>query len=284
MHQCTSALPVRHVVEETPFVLMLTISSPTLALSPSLSLSLSLTARARSTLRRAALVGSLVALAGAAFAPLSAAPSASAHAHNAPTTTRHASVPHIAAAHILPRIAQRRMRPLTRHVALPPRAATAHPAAHPVAPAKASGSYSGPVSAPPAGRGIGSWVVPGIASFAEPRSAANAGTWGWCTSWPLYRYGARLAGLGNALDWTAAARARGLATGYTARVGAVVVFAPYAQGAGALGHVAIVEAVYANGWLLISESDFAWSAIGGGFGRVDYRYVFTGGGVSFIYV
>lgn len=64
-------------------------------------------------------------------------------------------------------------------------------------------------------------------------------------------------------------------------VGAVVWFNPYVQGASSEGHYAVVEALGPNGWVLISEMNFFWR--GGGFARVDYRYIHVGPGVSFRY-
>ncbi len=65
------------------------------------------------------------------------------------------------------------------------------------------------------------------------------------------------------------------------RPGATVVFAPGVQGASAGGHYSRVVAVYPGGqWFLVSEMNFYWR--GGGFGKVSYRYVHTGPGVTFI--
>lgn len=66
------------------------------------------------------------------------------------------------------------------------------------------------------------------------------------------------------------------------RVGAVVWFAPGVQGAGGAGHYAVVAAIGPNGWLLVLEMNFYWR--GGGWAKLDYRYVHTsGGGISFGY-
>lgn len=86
--------------------------------------------------------------------------------------------------------------------------------------------------------------------------------------------------MGNALNWASSAAARGYAVGSTPVVGGTVVFQPGVQGAGGAGHVAHVEAVYPDGWFLISEMNFYIN--GGGWGRVDYRYAHTGWGVQFI--
>lgn len=119
-----------------------------------------------------------------------------------------------------------------------------------------------------------------VTSFAEAVSAkpANAYPFGECT------YGAEalahdnLNGLGNARDWLANARARGLPTGTTPRVGATVTFQPGVQGASWLGHVGHVVALGANGaFEMEAMNDDA------GFGRYAYRWVHVGAGVAFIY-
>lgn len=64
--------------------------------------------------------------------------------------------------------------------------------------------------------------------------------------------------------------------------GAVVWEAPGTQGASAGGHYAQVVAVAPGGyWVLITEMNFYWR--GGGYGKVDYRYIHVGAGVTFIY-
>ena len=64
--------------------------------------------------------------------------------------------------------------------------------------------------------------------------------------------------------------------------GAAVWFNPNVQGAGSDGHWAQAVAVSSDGyWVLITEMNFAWR--GGGFGRVDFRYIHVGAGVYFIH-
>ena len=75
-------------------------------------------------------------------------------------------------------------------------------------------------------------------------------------------------------------------TGYTHSStpvpGAVVWFDPYVQGAGADGHWAQLVAISPDHyWLLITEMNFSWR--GGGWGRVDFRYIHVGPGIRFIY-
>ena len=64
--------------------------------------------------------------------------------------------------------------------------------------------------------------------------------------------------------------------------GAAVWFNPNVQGAGSAGHWAQAVAVSPDGyWVLITEMNFSWN--GGGFGRVDFRYIHVGSGVVFIH-
>jgi hypothetical protein len=70
--------------------------------------------------------------------------------------------------------------------------------------------------------------------------------------------------------------------GSTPRPGATVVFAGGVQRASAGGHYARVVAIAPGGQLfLVSEMNFTWR--GGGWQKVNYRYVHTGPGISFIY-
>ena len=105
---------------------------------------------------------------------------------------------------------------------------------------------------------------------------------GQCTWWAQYkRQDERLTHMGSAMYWASSAAGRGYRIGTTPVAGATVVFQPGVQGAGGYGHVAHVEAVYPDGWFLVSEMNFYVN--GGGWGRVDYRYAHAGWGVSFIY-
>ena len=139
----------------------------------------------------------------------------------------------------------------------------------------------GGVSTAPAG--IGSWVRPaGYYAYGMSSHGFYSNLFGWCTWYAAYRHqNEPLMQLGNAASWAWNAPRHGLHTGSRPAVGATVVFQPGVQGASGLGHVGHVEKVYSNGWFLISEMSFYWN--GGGWGRVSYRYVHTGSGVSFIY-
>ena len=71
--------------------------------------------------------------------------------------------------------------------------------------------------------------------------------------------------------------------GSTPIAGAAVFFDSYEQGALSEGHWAQVVAVSSDHyWVLISEMNFAWR--GGGFGRIDYRYIHVSPHVHFVYV
>lgn len=62
--------------------------------------------------------------------------------------------------------------------------------------------------------------------------------------------------------------------------GDAVFFAGGVQGASSEGHWAEIVAIAPDGyWMLISEMNFAWR--GAGFGKVDYRYVHAGSGLSY---
>lgn len=146
------------------------------------------------------------------------------------------------------------------------------PTPRPASPPPPSGPYSS--STPP----------PGYNSFAmtEPSPDPWAGSWGQCTWWTAYkRQDENFSGFGNALNWANAAQAAGYTVTATPAANATVVFAPGVQGASSLGHVSHVEQVLTGGWVLVSEMNFFWN--GGGFARVDYRYVYAGSGVWFIH-
>lgn len=134
--------------------------------------------------------------------------------------------------------------------------------------------------------GIGPWTpVPGHPSYGMSDFAGDphSSEFGVCTWWAWYmrRDEPQLGYLGYASNWINAARAKGMRTGYAPAVGATVVFQPGVQGASGSGHVGHVVQLLSGGWFIISEMNFYWN--GGGWGRVDYRYVHTGSGVAFIY-
>jgi surface antigen len=87
---------------------------------------------------------------------------------------------------------------------------------------------------------------------------------------------------GNADQWWANAAAAGYPEGQTPQVGSIVVWGPEVPGESyGYGHVAYVEAVE-SGRFEVSEMNF--DAPGGGWDRVDYRWVMDGAGyLGFIY-
>ena len=132
-------------------------------------------------------------------------------------------------------------------------APTTTPAPAPVA--SASGAFAAP-------------VVTSVATYTGGSTAGNTYAWGNCT-WYVKNVRPDLPNmLGNGGSWTANAAARGYATGYTPRVGAV---------AEEPGHVAYVEAVNADGTISISEMNYA-----GGLGQVHRRTV-PASNYSYIY-
>ncbi len=71
--------------------------------------------------------------------------------------------------------------------------------------------------------------------------------------------------------------------GLTPVAGDPIYFDGGEQGADPAGHWAQAVAVAPdNYWVLVSEMNFAWR--GGGFGRIDYRYIHVGPHVHFVYV
>lgn len=62
---------------------------------------------------------------------------------------------------------------------------------------------------------------------------------------------------GNASGWGASAAAAGRVVDATPAAGAVAVFAPGIDGAGELGHVAVVDSVNSDGTITISEGNYA---------------------------
>ena len=128
---------------------------------------------------------------------------------------------------------------------------------------------------------IGQWSRTGYAAYTA-WWGGDGYAFGQCTAGARYLSGNHIpTGLGDAKDWANNARRRGMAVGFTPRVGSTVVFQPGVQGASYTGHAGHVVAVYGNGWFMMeAENDYF---DGGGFNRVDYRYAHAGPGVQFIY-
>ena len=121
---------------------------------------------------------------------------------------------------------------------------------------------------------IHQWSAPsgcyGRIYYPNPANYVNRPSYGWCNWWPEV--------LHPTLTGYAALHQPNHST---PRAGAVVFFAPFVQGASAAGHYAQVVAVGPGGWLLITEMNFYWR--GGGWQKVDYRFIHTGPGVVFRY-
>lgn len=127
-------------------------------------------------------------------------------------------------------------------------------------------------------------AVPGFNSFAVQDYAGDpyGDSFGQCTWWAAHkRPDENLTGIGNAWTWADGARARGYTVTSWPVPNATVVFQPGAEGALGAGHVAHVEQLLPGGWILVSEMNTGWN--GGGWGRVDYRYITPGPGVMFIH-
>jgi surface antigen len=121
-----------------------------------------------------------------------------------------------------------------------------------------------------------------VSTGMKPANWRNTYAYGWCTWYAAQTFYRNTDYFGNAKDWLASARRHGYPTGTTPRVGAVVVFQPGWDGAGPLGHVAIVTSVEPAGFFTIREMNRT-GVPGGGFGKVDNWAGHTGAGVSFIY-
>jgi surface antigen len=120
-------------------------------------------------------------------------------------------------------------------------------------------------------------------------SAADYGSlshffYGQCTYWANMRYhqmtGHWIPWLGNAYQWAYQAPSYGwtLSTTPNPHGSSIMVFSPHAEGAGAYGHVAVVESVNSDG--SVTTSNWNW---GGAWATLEYRTFYPGPGVSFIW-
>ena len=124
-------------------------------------------------------------------------------------------------------------------------------------------------------RVITQWTVPegcfGRIFYPNPHNYVARPSYGWCNWWPEVLHPAY-----------SGSTVLHLPSHSRPVPGAVVWFAPGVQGASGAGHYAQVVAISPNGyWLLITEMNFSWR--GGGWQRVDYRFIHIGSGVSFRY-
>ncbi|MGH2503781.1 MAG: hypothetical protein ACRDID_14825 [Ktedonobacterales bacterium] len=122
---------------------------------------------------------------------------------------------------------------------------------------------------------INQWTVPPgcYANIYVPNRAnyVQAASWGYCNWWVEVTHP-------NAPNITYGNYARGT----TPVAGAAIFFDGGEQGADPAGHWAEAVAVSPDHyWVLISEMNFAWR--GGGFGRIDYRYIHVSPHVHFLY-
>ena len=119
-------------------------------------------------------------------------------------------------------------------------------------------------------------------------SASDAGNlnrffYGQCTYWANMRYGQLtghyVAWLGNANQWPYGAAAAGWIVSSTPHLPSIIAFAPYVDGAGAYGHVGVVESISGN-----SVTYSSWNVAGAPFATTVYLTVTApAGGVSFLY-
>jgi surface antigen len=117
----------------------------------------------------------------------------------------------------------------------------------------------------------------------SPSDAGNLNRffYGQCTYWANMRYhqltGHWVPWLGNANAWPSQAAAYGWVVSATPHIPSIMAFAPYVQGAGAYGHVAIAESMNGND---ITTSN--WNA-GGAWATTTYQINHPGPGVYFLY-
>jgi surface antigen len=118
-----------------------------------------------------------------------------------------------------------------------------------------------------------------------PASGGNRYAYGYCT-WYVYNRRVQLgrpipSNLGNANTWARRAASAGYRVDRVPEVGAIM------QNGGGLGHVAVVEVIYPNGTIMVSEMnahygvDFDGHA--SGWGRVSHRIVNNPGDYTFIH-
>lgn len=122
-------------------------------------------------------------------------------------------------------------------------------------------------------------------SYDGLRSISNAGnlyTDGQCTYYAFNRraeLGKPIGSLwGNASNWAASASQAGFNVNNTPEVGTIFQSAPGQNGAGAYGHVGVVESVNPNGTLTVSEMN--WN---GGVNVKSYRTIYNPGSYNYIH-
>jgi hypothetical protein len=123
---------------------------------------------------------------------------------------------------------------------------------------------------------IGPWTVPpdcyANVYTPNPKNYVSRPGFGWCNWWPEVLHP-------NQPDILTGKEYK---RGSVPVPGAAIFFSGNVQGASSDGHFAQVVAVAPDHyWVLITEMNFAWR--GAGFGKVNYRYIHVGPGVTFIY-
>ncbi|HIW12653.1 MAG TPA: CHAP domain-containing protein [Candidatus Salinicoccus stercoripullorum] len=139
----------------------------------------------------------------------------------------------------------------------------------PSAPAPQTAEYEEPSAPAPAGD--------------TAASAANHYTQGDCT-WHVYErlneMGVSVSNSwGNASNWDSAALGSGMTVSNSPSVGAIMQLDPGQGGAGSMGHVAVVEAVNADGSIQVSEMN--WN---GGFGVESTRTISASAAASYDFI
>ena len=123
---------------------------------------------------------------------------------------------------------------------------------------------------------ISQWTVPpgcyGNIYYPNPANYVYRSGFGWCNWWPEVLHPGQ-----PDLLWGGEYKRSSVPA-----VGAAIFFSGGVQGASSDGHYAEVVAIPSDHyWVLVSEMNFYWR--GGGWQKVDYRYIHVGPGVTFIY-
>ncbi len=128
----------------------------------------------------------------------------------------------------------------------------------------------------------GGVTFPGVPGAPSSSPNLNRFFYGQCTYWANMRYG-QLTGhyvpwLGNANAWPSQAAAYGWVVSSTPHIPSIMAFAPYVQGAGYYGHVAIAESM--NGDDITTSN---WNVAGSAWATTKYLINHPGPGVTFLY-
>jgi surface antigen len=124
------------------------------------------------------------------------------------------------------------------------------------------------------------WRVAPAHAAGQTSAAPNPFPWGQCTWWAAQERPDLIGAVwGDAEAWAWEAGAAGRRVDTSPAPGAILVLPAWSFGAWGAGHVAYVVAVGRLGWVLVSEMD--WQPWGPGVN--DYRWVWTGWGVSYIH-